>query len=210
MCERCSLCKSLSFCPSCHQCTPCCQKSTCGRLSAKILAGLALPGFKSEGSINTERRVYSTLQSETPSNQVTLDSQWLCKPDQTQPPKRSSKGANPKTGGRKGSGFLHQQEGRYAIRLYVYPAMETPVLVQSKGNSAESQTDSGPQIVQAQTGDSEWSLLQEVFNHLCRTWHTLEVDLFATRFNHKLPRFVSLVSDRLAWQLDALSPRGRS
>ena len=43
----------------------------------------------------------------------------------------------------------------------------------------------------------EWSLLQ-VFDLLCRRWHTLEVDLFATTFNHKLPRFVSPVPDRLA------------
>ena len=52
---------------------------------------------------------------------------------------------------------------------------------------------------------TEWSLLQEVFNRLCRRWHKPEVDLFATRFNHKLPKFVSPVPDRLAWAVDALS-----
>ena len=51
----------------------------------------------------------------------------------------------------------------------------------------------------------EWSLLQEVFDLLCRRWHTPEVDLFPTRFNHKLPRFVSPVPYRLAWKVDALS-----
>ena len=78
------MCKSLSFCPSCHQCPSCCQKSTCGRSSAKFLAGLVLPGIKSEGSIHTMGRVCSTLQSETPSNQVSepkLDeSHCLCLP----------------------------------------------------------------------------------------------------------------------------------
>ena len=54
---------------------------------------------------------------------------------------------------------------------------------------------------------TEWSLLQEIFNPLCRRWHAPAVDLFATRFNHKLPRFVSPVPDRLAWQVDALSLR---
>ena len=39
---------------------------------------------------------------------------------------------------------------------------------------------------------TEWSLLQEVFDRICRRWHKPEVDLFATKFNHKLPRFVSL------------------
>ena len=38
---------------------------------------------------------------------------------------------------------------------------------------------------------TEWSLLPEVFAQICRRWHRPSVDLFATRFNHKLPRFVS-------------------
>ena len=52
---------------------------------------------------------------------------------------------------------------------------------------------------------TEWSLLQEVSNLLCRRWHKPEIDLFATRFNHKLPKFVSPVPDTLAWAVDALS-----
>ena len=52
---------------------------------------------------------------------------------------------------------------------------------------------------------TEWSLLQEIFDLLCRRWHQPAVDLFATRFNHKLPRFVSPVPDKLAWKEDALS-----
>ena len=51
----------------------------------------------------------------------------------------------------------------------------------------------------------EWSLLPEVFVQICRRWHRPSVDLFATRFNHKLPRFVSPVPDRSAWEVDALS-----
>ena len=52
---------------------------------------------------------------------------------------------------------------------------------------------------------TEWSLLQEVFDHLCARWHTPRVDLFATRYNHKLPKFVSPVPDPQAWRVDALS-----
>ena len=52
---------------------------------------------------------------------------------------------------------------------------------------------------------TEWSLLQEVFDLLCRRWHKPDRDLFATRFNHKLSRFVSPVPDKLAWKVDALS-----
>ena len=56
-----------------------------------------------------------------------------------------------------------------------------------------------------QVVQTEWSLLQEVFDHLCARWHTPRVDLFATRYNHKLPKFVSPVPDPQAWRVDALS-----
>ena len=52
---------------------------------------------------------------------------------------------------------------------------------------------------------TEWSLSQQVFNQLCSRWHRPQVDLFATRFNYKLPQFVSPVSDPTAWAVDALS-----
>ena len=38
---------------------------------------------------------------------------------------------------------------------------------------------------------TEWSLDQRVFNLLCSNWGLPQVDLFATRFNFKIPRFVS-------------------
>ena len=52
---------------------------------------------------------------------------------------------------------------------------------------------------------TEWSLSQQVFNLLCSKWVRPKVDLFATQFNHKLPMFVSLVLDQMAWAVDALS-----
>ena len=52
---------------------------------------------------------------------------------------------------------------------------------------------------------TEWSLSQQVLTLLCSRWTQPRVDLFATRFNHKLPRFVSLVPDSEAWAVDALS-----
>ena len=52
---------------------------------------------------------------------------------------------------------------------------------------------------------TEWSLSQQVFSHLCTIWAQPQVDLFATQFNHKLPRFVSPVPDPTAWAVDALS-----
>ena len=58
--------KSLSLCPKCQKCHSCCQRSTCGMPSAKVLAGLDLPGFKSKGSIHTKGRVLTTLQVRPP------------------------------------------------------------------------------------------------------------------------------------------------
>ena len=50
---------------------------------------------------------------------------------------------------------------------------------------------------------TEWSLSQQVFNLFCSKWARPHVDLFATRFNHKLPKFVS--PDPTAWGVDGLS-----
>ena len=55
-----------------------------------------------------------------------------------------------------------------------------------------------------QTIQTEWSLLQEVFQAICNKWHQPQVDLFA-RFNNKLPLFVSQVPDPQATAVDALS-----
>ena len=46
-----------------------------------------------------------------------------------------------------------------------------------------------------QTIQMEWSLHPEVFKAICSRWHQPQVDLFATRFNNKLPQFVSPVLD---------------
>ena len=56
-----------------------------------------------------------------------------------------------------------------------------------------------------QTIQTERSLHPEVFKAICSWWHQPQVDLFATRFNNKLPQFVSPVPDPQAWAVDALS-----
>ena len=56
-----------------------------------------------------------------------------------------------------------------------------------------------------QTIQTEWSLLPTVFQAICSRWHTPQIDLFATRFNNKLPQFVSPVPDPKATAVDALS-----
>ena len=56
-----------------------------------------------------------------------------------------------------------------------------------------------------QTIQTEWSLHPEVFQAICSRWNQPQVDLFATRFNNKLPQFVSPVPDPQALAVDALS-----
>ena len=52
---------------------------------------------------------------------------------------------------------------------------------------------------------TEWSLSPQVFHLLCSKWARPQIDLFATRFNHRLPKFISPVPDPAAWAVDALS-----
>ena len=55
------------------------------------------------------------------------------------------------------------------------------------------------------TIQTEWSLLPAVFKTLCDRWDQPQIDLFATRFNNKVPQFVSPVPDTTATAVDALS-----
>ena len=51
---------------------------------------------------------------------------------------------------------------------------------------------------------TEWSLNKEVFSAICKNLFVPQIDLFATRLNHKLPLFVSPVPDPLAIETDAM------
>ena len=58
-----------------------------------------------------------------------------------------------------------------------------------------------------QTIQTEWSLHPEVFQAVCSRWHQPQVDLFATRFNNKLPQFVSRYqTPRLGQWMHSASP----
>ena len=52
---------------------------------------------------------------------------------------------------------------------------------------------------------TEWSLLPETFELICSRWHRPEIDLYATRFNKRLPLFVSPIPNPFATAVDALS-----
>ena len=52
---------------------------------------------------------------------------------------------------------------------------------------------------------TEWALDQSLANSIFQMLNYPNVDLFATRFNHKLPLYVSPVPDNHALAVDALS-----
>jgi len=52
---------------------------------------------------------------------------------------------------------------------------------------------------------TEWTLSQSVLTPLWSLWGRPQVDLFATKFNMRLPLYVSPVPDPEAWEIDALS-----
>ena len=51
----------------------------------------------------------------------------------------------------------------------------------------------------------EWSLHAEVFDQICRHFGTPDIDLFASRINHKLPRYVAYKPDPHAQAIDAFA-----
>ena len=52
---------------------------------------------------------------------------------------------------------------------------------------------------------AEWTLNQTIVNIVLDSFGSPTVDLFATRFNHRLPLYVSPIPDPAAWATDALS-----
>ena len=80
VCVLCFFCRSVCFCPICSQCPQCCSCSPSRRLPTALLADLGPPGCKSESGVNFEGGLCAPIQTQTPSNTIPPDSQWLCKP----------------------------------------------------------------------------------------------------------------------------------
>ena len=52
---------------------------------------------------------------------------------------------------------------------------------------------------------TEWSLHPRAFQMICQHWGTPMIDMFATRYNNKLPLYISPVPDANATDIDALN-----
>ena len=110
------------------------------------------------------------------------------------------------------SSVIYKQGRRHEVGHTLCPTVEDLDLVYQKSSHPQSLTHPRPaecgsrQAIQAsQTIQTEWSLLPEVFQTICNRWHRPQIDLFATRFNNKLPQFVSPVPDPMATAVDSLS-----
>ena len=94
-------------------------------------------------------------------------------------------------------GVIHKQERRHEVRPTLCATMG---IIPGWLNVVADKLSRLGQTIQ-----TEWSLLPEVFQTKCSRWHRPQIDLFATRFNNKLPLFVSPVPDTLATAVDAVS-----
>ena len=53
--------------------------------------------------------------------------------------------------------------------------------------------------------DLEWSIPSEIFTKICKKWGTPQIDLFASRINHRVPRYCSWKPDPYAYAIDAFA-----
>ena len=110
------------------------------------------------------------------------------------------------------SGSLHKQGRRHEVGPTVCPTVEDLDLVFPETSNTKGPThprppqrDSG-QTIQAGSDHTDRVVPpSRNFSKNMSEWHLPQIDLFATRFNHKLPQFVSPVPDPLAVAVDALT-----
>ena len=107
--------------------------------------------------------------------------------------------------------YINKEGGGDEVGFPVCPTVENPVLVHQETANSQGTPHPRPaerdsrQAIQTWPDQSNRMVFQEVFQAICSRWHQPQVDLFATRFNNKLPQFVSPVPDPQAWVVDALS-----
>ena len=55
------------------------------------------------------------------------------------------------------------------------------------------------------TDNTEWTLNDHIFDKICDTWGSPQIDLFASRLNHKVSTYISWMKDPLATDTDAFN-----
>ena len=103
------------------------------------------------------------------------------------------------------SGCLYQQRGGDEVGLSVCPTVENTVLVHQAASNPQGTSHPRPAERDRRQAIQAWPDHSNRVVTSCSRWHQPQVDLFATRFNNKLPQFVSPVPDPQAWAVDALN-----
>ena len=110
------------------------------------------------------------------------------------------------------SGGLYQQRGGDEVRVTVCPAVENPVLVHQTTGNPQGTSHPRPserdrrQAIQTGPDHSDRMVTSSrSVPGFMQPVAPASGRLFATRFNNKLPQFVSPVPDPQAWAVDALS-----
>ena len=101
-CQRCFFCKSTSFCQVCSKCPQCCQRAGCRGQASKILAEVGNTGSESKGGLHLAGRLHTSIQDETPTDQISSHQKWLCKSGKKSSSLRGSRCLGRKVGSRKG------------------------------------------------------------------------------------------------------------
>ena len=108
--------------------------------------------------------------------------------------------------------LLHPEVGRHEIPSAVHARVPPSVVVQISedrlgraAHSRETQCSRGLSVETRAAPSQGVVPSPERFSWVRSLWEAPMVDLFATRWNHNLPIFVSPVPDPLAWNVDALS-----
>ena len=109
-------------------------------------------------------------------------------------------------------GLIYQQTGWHSFPQSLRRSLENTQLVpgtrhsyQSTSHPRQIQHSCRPPLKTRQTYQDIKALDQTVANSVFQMLNFPNVDLFATRFNHRLPLFVSPVQDYKALAIDALS-----
>ena len=233
ICERCFLCKSLEFCTKCHKCPTCCTKSSCRVKIAQVLGKMGSPRRQPQSGFSPQRGLRPTLPVQTLSDKKIDNNKLLCRSSQELPESKlhinylelkavllalkefqalcTNKVVLIATDNTTVVAYINKEGGMKSgplcallWRILTWYA-RNQVILKARHIPSRLNVIADKLSRLGQTIHTEWSLNPEIFKAICDRWHRPQVDLFATRFNNKLPHFVSPVPDPQAWAVDALS-----
>ena len=162
VCQRCFFCKSLSFCQICSKCPQCCHRAGCRGQTSKVLAEMGNTGSESKGGLHLAGRLHTSVQDETPTDQISSHHKWLCKSGKKSSSLTGSRCLGRKVGGRKGSGA--------DLPILLQPPVPGPKTRQQVASNLGSQStqsfSQNKHIQDGNTGDHQGLLTKRGMGHV--------------------------------------------